>query len=154
MTTTSTTLKPLPEFDDTIFWRVIDRTNMDNSKGCWQIDTADPYPRVMIKDKKYRLNRLFLWWATDKVGTEACHTCHNPKCINPSHLYWGDKSSNMRDRAIAGNAWKQKLMPADVSIIKQKAREGVSMGELANLYNISKSQIWRILRGERWAYIM
>jgi hypothetical protein len=28
----------------------------------------------------------------------ALHSCHNSLCINPRHLYWGDRSQNMRDR--------------------------------------------------------
>ena len=26
-----------------------------------------------------------------------CHACHNAKCSNPNHLYWGDTSDNIQD---------------------------------------------------------
>lgn len=32
----------------------------------------------------------------------TCHTCHNPTCVNPNHLYWGDQKDNARDRDEAG----------------------------------------------------
>lgn len=32
----------------------------------------------------------------------ALHRCDNPPCIEPSHLYWGDYSDNMKDRVQRG----------------------------------------------------
>lgn len=29
--------------------------------------------------------------------THLCHACHNDKCSNPQHLYWGTSKENVRD---------------------------------------------------------
>lgn len=35
---------------------------------------------------------------------EACHHCDNPICVNPRHLYVGDRKSNMQDMWRRGRA--------------------------------------------------
>lgn len=32
----------------------------------------------------------------------ACHSCDNPICTNPKHLWWGTEKQNMRDAASKG----------------------------------------------------
>ncbi len=38
--------------------------------------------------------KIFL---TKQVKVHLCHACGNPKCSNPSHLYWGTPSENSQD---------------------------------------------------------
>jgi hypothetical protein len=36
-----------------------------------------------------------------------CHACHNRKCSNPNHLYWGTDKDNLAiDRAEQPGGWK------------------------------------------------
>ncbi|NJC06534.1 hypothetical protein GGQ97_002327 [Sphingomonas kaistensis] len=32
----------------------------------------------------------------------ACHTCDNPICTNPEHLWWGTQAENMQDAKTKG----------------------------------------------------
>ena len=39
---------------------------------------------------------------------DLCHTCHNDKCSNPEHLYWGSRKENIDDAKRNGtwhNVW-------------------------------------------------
>lgn len=148
----------LPSFDADRYLKVLDRiTDWHTGDGCWVIKTAREYPvtdyKVAGKTKHLKLSRLLLYWATGNQGDEACHKCNNPKCVNVAHLYWGTKSDNMRDRAKAGNAYNQILLPADIYTIRQKRTEGATVKELANIYNVSPSAMYRIVKGKRWGWL-
>ena len=43
---------------------------------------------------------------------DLCHACHNDKCSNPQHLYWGTRAENIQDAKDNGtwvNQWELKV---------------------------------------------
>lgn len=90
----------LEENDHYRFWTKVDIAGPDD---CWEwtaAHTVKGYGRFRIRDKLYGANRLSL---SEYLGVEieelreVCHTCDNPPCVNPSHLFDGSKSDNMLD---------------------------------------------------------
>lgn len=75
---------------------------IDIETGCWINPRTNPnrYPMIYIGTKKLGLHRVMLYIETDAIDGKplACHTCDNPRCCNPSHLYWGDTQDNVTDR--------------------------------------------------------
>lgn len=79
-----------------------------NENGCWICTShrkeSNSYPLIGVKGNTMTIGRFLL---QNKQGKElskdlkALHTCDNPRCINPEHLYAGtaqDNSNDMKER--------------------------------------------------------
>ena len=70
---------------------------------------------------------------------DLCHACHNDKCSNPKHLYWGTRTENIQDAKDNGT-WKsafERLVDKHgyeraVDIVKENGSSGWSKGGKAN----------------------
>lgn len=84
---------------------------------------------------------------------EVCHTCDNPKCVNPAHLWQGTREANMRDCAVKGHTNTNKLLPADVRAIRQLRKSGVSVAEIAQEYHVGLSCVKSIISRKTWGHL-
>lgn len=93
----------------------------------------------------------------------ACHTCDNPICCNPNHLYEGTRSDNARDAYDRGRMvdfdrsgeanGNSKLSVSDVKDIKKRIAKGESNVAISKDYPVSHAMISKIRRGHHWAEI-
>lgn len=84
-------------------------------------------------------------------GTCVCHKCDNKICVNPSHLFLGSQSDNMRDLLSKGMNPHSRLKPEQVIEIRSS---NYSSEILSKNYGVNKLQIQRIKRGIRWKFIL
>lgn len=85
------------------------------------------------------------------------HTCDNPKCVNPSHLYLGTDADNTRDkvgknRQAKGQMLPQtKLTPEIVSTIRFRYEtEKITQRQLGFEYSVCQATICLILMRKNW----
>ena len=90
-------------------------------------------------------------------GMCVLHTCDNPKCNNPKHLFLGSKKDNAIDRNSKGRGKnpiyrgedhpKATLTWANVAVIRSgKYRPS----ELVKMFNVGTNQVSRIINFKRW----
>jgi hypothetical protein len=92
-------------------------------------------------------------------GMLVCHSCDNPLCCNPAHLWAGTHLENMQD-CIAKGRWKDQKGSANPRsrLTEEQVREilaikGLSHQQIANRYGIARTAITRILNGKRWNHV-
>jgi len=139
------------------FWNRIRK--LEN--GCWEWTGSkwdNGYGRLMVGKKRVKAHRVsFLihnGFLTD--GKIICHTCDNPSCCNPQHLFEGTCLDNTRDAIAKGRMNsvgernpRAKLTLEQVQQIR-KMKNTTTAFALSKQFNVSKSSICNILRGDNW----
>lgn len=91
------------------------------------------------------------------AGLEVCHRCDVPHCCNPSHLFLGTHTDNVRDASRKGRLRvarprRQKITAAQLSEIDALLAADVSQREVARRFGVSEGWVSLYRRGERRQY--
>jgi hypothetical protein len=132
----------------------------DRTAGCWEwpfYKDKDGYGNLRMSQPIRSGAASLLLDGQEKpfVSAQALHTCDNPSCVNPTHLYWGTHAQNMADKSrrqrIAGSAnCHSKLTEAQVLAIRTDPRFGTI---IARDYGVAFSTIYRIKNRMMWTHI-
>lgn len=143
-------------------------SNIDVTDSCWIWSghvTQNGYGQIKYKSKGLGAHRVSYQIHKGPIpeGLYVCHSCDNPSCVNPDHLWLGTHTDNMRDMYAKGRQRSNpvrghdnrssKLTEAQVVYIKQQLRLGVKQRTLAIQYNVSDAAIHYIKTGEVWSHI-
>lgn len=149
------------------FWSKVERRS---EQECWPWKAATDkggYGDFRIhkdgKRKHHSAHRVAFMLHFGEINSrqDVCHKCDNPICVNPSHLFLGTVSDNIRDRnrKDRGNykAVAEKLslfIPEQILEIRQKyATRTHSYKQLADEYGVSKSTIAGIVKRITWRHV-
>lgn len=128
-----------------------------STDGCWEwqgAKYANGYGNFSAYNLGYAHRFAFLIFNGELCdGMEVCHTCDNPGCVNPAHLWQGTKRDNMRDCATKGRVNTVKLSNEDVRTIRQLHNLKYPVADLAQRYNVTPTTIWDVISRRTWDYI-
>lgn len=145
--------------------RFHEKWEIDKETGCWVwfASTAGRgYGQIKIPKTRKQIYAHRLSYMIHKGeipdDKEVCHTCDNPQCVRPSHLFLGSRKDNLQDmkskgRHLNGSRNSQsKLTDVKVRQIHIDSKS-MSQSKLAKCYGVSQGTIWKILNGIRWEHI-
>jgi len=146
-------------------WDNVDKGEPDE---CWEWTAGkvtDGYGRLHFEGQQLNAHRVSAQFEYGDLGDKwVLHHCDNPACVNPNHLYLGDRADNMRD-AVERSEWPSynqgedsgnaKLTESDVIDIKKQYKSGrATQTELAQKYDITQPNVSDIVRGVRWSHVV
>lgn len=149
------------------FWSKIDRSNPN---GCWPWIAGrrnkagyGAFSTGGRKDLKMWLSHRFAWQILNgpiPIGMQVLHSCDNPPCCNPKHLFLGNDAINRADccsknrqSKLKGEAsGRAKLTEIEVLSIRNR-RNTCTHRMLAQEFKISIHQIRNILYRKTWTHI-
>jgi hypothetical protein len=91
------------------FWR-----HVQKSDGCWEWTASRNhwgYGQFNAGNKRrvqaHRFSYELAYGVSIPAGSHICHSCDNPSCVNPAHLWLGDNTSNRADMKMKGRGANQ-----------------------------------------------
>jgi len=152
------TKKPITQTTKTLKARMLEVGKCLEWQGYFQNGT----PYVSHRGKMVSVRRLFLRLMGKKIneGGYVVPSCGNKKCVSHHHAIYKTTKEMMTD--IASNATQsinkkrkvQKYQHTKAKLDWEKVQEirfsNLSIRQLSREFNINKSQISRIRRGESW----
>jgi hypothetical protein len=142
------------------FWEKVGIKGIDD---CWlwlASITHDNYGRFSLQQKQVMAHRM-AWQLTNGEipnGFCVCHSCDNPPCCNPKHLWLGTHIDNQQDMCakfrrngvINGNA---KLSDTAVIKIRGLYEMGWNQRKIAKMYGVHRKTVSRIITRKNWNHI-
>lgn len=148
------------------FWSFVEK-----GPDCWlwtgSNDGDDGYGRIKRGPKNIGSHRAswIIHFGEIPKGLQVCHTCDNPPCVRPDHLFLGTSRDNSQDcvskgrRTVPDNRGSlsglSKLTEDDVIAIRSAyiPRKMGNRAELAAKFGVSVSTVNSIIWRAHWKHI-
>lgn len=115
------------------------------------------------RGKQLRAHRASFQFYKGNVitGMFVCHSCDNPSCINPNHLFVGTAKDNTQDMIQKGrrvnhkgsNHPSAKLNELHVICIRKQRLLGKTLKQIGNQFGITFQSVSDICKGKTWTHL-
>jgi len=144
--------------------RFLDKVEVDEESGCWEWcgGKACGYGQLKVAGKMLKAHRVAYELFVGKIpdGLFVCHSCDNPGCVNPTHLFLGTHQDNMNDMSRKGRGTKAKgekhgmakLTESQVREIRQLYGK-YNQRKLAEMFGVDQATISYIINNKLWTHV-
>lgn len=148
-----------PPNEEPDFWPLV---KIGKKEECWNfIGRLDKngYGKFRIKPD-YLAHRISYRFKVGPIpsGGHILHSCDNPSCCNPAHLFLGNHSKNMQDmwdkkrhpRPVGELNNHAKLTLKDIEEIRRRYDSGEIQKSIAKSFKVTQTNISFIVRRQTW----
>jgi hypothetical protein len=144
------------------FWALVDKHGSDE---CWQWKAArdrSGYGLFTRDDRSQIVAHRYALIASVgplDAATKACHTCDNPPCCNPAHLFPGTTGDNTRDAASKMRMShgerhnKAKLTESMVIDARRRYGAGESQTSIAHSLGVTQASVSALVLRKTWRHV-
>lgn len=140
------------------FWAKVDRRGPDE---CWPWSGSRKprgYGHFIIGRRDHNAHRLAYELANGPItdGMHVLHSCDNPPCCNPAHLFLGTHTDNMHDMRLKSRDPRVTLTLDKVRQIRSELASNDDRGiqvRLAAKYQVKPGVISAIAVGKTFRYV-
>lgn len=125
------------------FWSKVDKKGEDD---CWNwlaYTNNEGYGNFTVEGKKrWNSHRIAYALVFGEIPENmlVCHSCDNPSCVNPKHLFLGTPKDNTQDKIKKGRCVNYKLNSDQKQQIKMSTK---TAKQLAKDFSVSAAAIRR-----------
>lgn len=146
------------------FERLMKRIKKGDDNQCWEWQgRRDPrgYGRIDIGGRPMLAHRIAFRFANGYECENVCHSCDNPPCCNPSHLWPGNPKLNAEDREVKGRGIHVTPKPGELNpaskLTEEQARyilaSTKTLRALAAKFGVSATAIRYVRIGRNWPHL-
>lgn len=155
--------KPATIVDPEKFWANADTSGGPDACWFWKNSLSGGYGHMRTKAGRKKAHRIAYVLTHRRLdpSLEVCHTCDNPACVNPKHLFMGTHQENMTDRTNKGRSFRHKgtlngrakLTDEQVLQIRRLSANGASNVLLGKEFGVTDVMVSRIVSRKAWAHV-
>ena len=149
-------------YDPVEVWnRMLDASEWRGKCRVWARSTKNGYGILSVANRHEYAHRMAyrLWVGPIPEGIFVCHTCDNPPCFNPKHLFLGTHAENLQDASRKGRMHPgsrhgmAKLTEKDIPTIRMRLALGDLGTSIARDFGVHANTIYSIKKGRTWLTI-